>query len=87
MDDLSGRTALVTGSTRDGMGRSIALTLANRGADTILNYGTHLKEETAGIGKDVQQAVIPVVPEQLGLESISMAGHLSSPHRQVPNKN
>jgi len=37
---LTGRVALVTGSTGDGMGRSIALTLARAGANIIVNYGT-----------------------------------------------
>ena len=39
--NLKGRAALVTGSTSFGMGRSIALTLAHRGADIVLNYGTN----------------------------------------------
>lgn len=34
------RVALVTGSTGEGMGRSIALTLAHEGARVVLNYGT-----------------------------------------------
>jgi 3-oxoacyl-[acyl-carrier protein] reductase len=38
--ELSGRVALVTGSTGRGMGRSIALTLAREGADIALNYET-----------------------------------------------
>lgn len=38
---LEGRVALVTGSTGDGMGRSIALTLAREGADVVLNTGTN----------------------------------------------
>lgn len=37
---LEGRVALVTGSTGDGMGRSIALTLGREGAKVALNYGT-----------------------------------------------
>lgn len=36
-----GRVALVTGSTGEGMGRSIALTLARDGADVVLNTGTN----------------------------------------------
>jgi len=34
------RVALITGSTGEGMGRSIALTLAREGARVVLNYGT-----------------------------------------------
>lgn len=37
---LDGRVALVTGATGDGMGRSIALTLARDGADLALDYRT-----------------------------------------------
>lgn len=37
---LKNRVALVTGATGGGMGRSIALTLAQNGADIVLNYGT-----------------------------------------------
>lgn len=34
------KVALVTGSTGEGMGRSIAFTLAHEGAKVVLNYGT-----------------------------------------------
>ena len=37
MDDLKGRVALVTGSSR-GIGRSIAMALAQAGADIALNF-------------------------------------------------
>ena len=37
MDDLEGRVALVTGSAT-GLGRSISIKLAERGADVIINY-------------------------------------------------
>jgi 3-oxoacyl-[acyl-carrier protein] reductase len=40
---LQGRIALVTGAGGEGMGRSIALTLARDGADVVLNY--HRKSE------------------------------------------
>lgn len=38
--ELEGKVALVTGSTGEGMGRSIALTLARVGTKVVLNYGT-----------------------------------------------
>ena len=37
---LEDRTALVTGSCGEGMGRSTALRLAREGANLVLNYGT-----------------------------------------------
>ncbi|MFH1737902.1 MAG: SDR family oxidoreductase [bacterium] len=45
--DLKGKVALITGSTSEGMGRSTALTLAARGADIVLNYGTNRSDEEA----------------------------------------
>jgi len=38
--EFEGKVALVTGSTGEGMGRSIALTLAREGVRIVLNYGT-----------------------------------------------
>jgi len=38
---LQGKTALITGSCGDGIGRSTALRLAREGANIVLNYGTH----------------------------------------------
>ncbi len=35
---LNGRTALVTGAAGNGLGRSIALTLAREGANVVINY-------------------------------------------------
>lgn len=38
---LAGRTAVVTGSCGDGIGRSTALLLGALGCNVVLNYGTH----------------------------------------------
>ncbi len=40
MQIFKDKIALVTGSTGEGMGRSIAFTLAHEGAKVVLNYGT-----------------------------------------------
>lgn len=50
--ELSGRIALVTGSTGGGIGRSIALTLARDGADLVLNYGTQRRGEDVARGAE-----------------------------------
>lgn len=42
---LEGRTAIVTGSTGEGMGRQIAWTFAREGANVVLNYGTYRKSD------------------------------------------
>ena len=46
MHDLKGRTALVTGGSR-GIGSAIALSLANAGADVVVNFLTHAAEAQA----------------------------------------
>jgi len=44
--ELQGRTALITGSCGEGMGRSTAFRLAREGANIVLNYGTHRRGAT-----------------------------------------
>lgn len=43
---LAGRTAVVTGSCGDGMGRSTALLLGALGCNVVLNYGTYNRGHT-----------------------------------------
>lgn len=43
---LEGHSAIVTGSTGEGMGRQTALTLARAGANVALNYGTYRTDAT-----------------------------------------
>lgn len=58
MIDLSGKIALVTGSSR-GVGRACALRLAEAGADLVINYvvnreaAMQLAEEVADLGREV----------------------------------
>ncbi len=44
---LKGRTALITDSCREGMGRGTALRLAREGASIVLNYGTYHRSQEA----------------------------------------
>ncbi len=56
--ELEGRVALITGSTAGGMGRSTAITLAQRGADIVLNHGTHRDDAEADRqARDVEAAI------------------------------
>jgi 3-oxoacyl-[acyl-carrier protein] reductase len=58
---LEGRVALITGAGGEGMGRSIALTLARDGADIVLNY--HRKDgrvaETAAAIEAMGRRALP----------------------------
>lgn len=68
--ELKGRTALITGSTGGGMGRSTAFQLASEGANIILNYGTC--HRTGQVLKDAEENANKVanVVEELGGEAL-----------------
>jgi enoyl-[acyl-carrier protein] reductase III len=68
--EFDGKTALVTGGSR-GIGREIALDLARRGADVVINYFRNsgpARETTAEI-------------ESLGRRSISVKANVAEPER------
>jgi 3-oxoacyl-[acyl-carrier protein] reductase len=55
---LKGKTALITGSCGDGMGRCTALRLAAEGANIVLNYGTFRRgDDIRARGERVAAAV------------------------------
>ena len=66
---LEGRVALVTGATGNGMGRSIALTLARDGADVVLNY--RARHERAA-------AVVEAI-ESMGRAALPCCADVSNP--------
>jgi 3-oxoacyl-[acyl-carrier protein] reductase len=65
--DLSGRTAIVTGSSR-GIGKAIALALATAGCDVVVNY----------ISKEAEANATVDAIRQLGRRSVAVQGDVSN---------
>lgn len=70
---LQGRTAIITGSSGDGMGRSIALALAYAGARVVINYGTGRPQNQAAATRVVESIV------GFGGEAITVKAHTARP--------
>lgn len=66
MKDLAGKVAIVTGASR-GIGRAIALTLANQGASVVVNY--------AGRVDKAQEVVAEI--DKLGVKAIAQQADVS----------
>ncbi|KII94716.1 hypothetical protein PLICRDRAFT_33529 [Plicaturopsis crispa FD-325 SS-3] len=69
---LQGKVAVITGSGR-GLGREIALELARRGADTVINY-----TKNAGAAHEVVKEI-----EQLGRKAVAVQADVSKPEEIV----
>ncbi len=67
--NLKDKVALVTGSAGNGMGRSIALTLAREGAKVAVNYRT---------SKDEAQAIVDHIKGRAGSAITAFAKFLQS---------
>jgi len=79
--ELKGRTALITGSTGSGIGRSAAFRLALEGANIILNYGTyHRTSQALKDAKNNAQMVATVV-EELGGKALVFPADTRDPHQ------
>ncbi|SFR48060.1 3-oxoacyl-[acyl-carrier-protein] reductase [Marinobacter daqiaonensis] len=66
MEDLKGKTAIVTGASR-GIGREIALQLAKRGADVAINYVSR-EDDANNVVKEL---------EDLGVRALAFKADLS----------
>ena len=53
MGELTGKVALVTGSSR-GLGKGVALVLAEKGADVVVNYNSS-RDEAEDVCKAVRE--------------------------------
>lgn len=75
---LKGKTALITGSTRRGIGAATAMQLGLAGANIILNYGTGgTSAEAAERAESVRQKV-----ESLGTKVVALAANLQIGRRR-----
>ncbi|MGA3087265.1 MAG: 3-oxoacyl-ACP reductase family protein [Terriglobales bacterium] len=81
MDDLKGRVAVVTGSSR-GIGRSIALALAQTGADVVINF-LHRFTEAEAVEGEIRQMQRRAVSIQA---DVSLSGGAEGLIREAENR-
>ena len=74
-----GRTALITGSTGSGMGRSTAFRLASEGADIILNYGTYHRSTSALENAETDAKRVADMIHDLGREALIIPADTRDP--------
>lgn len=74
MQDLKGKTALVTGASR-GIGRHIALQLAQRGADVAINYRSR-QPEGEEVAKEIEGAGVRALAFKADLSKMPEARRL-----------
>jgi len=79
--ELEGKTALITGSTGSGVGRSTAFCLALEGANIILNYGTHRRTGPELKDAEKNAKIIANVVKELGGESFVLPADTREPHQ------
>ena len=77
--ELKGRTALITGSTSSGIGRSKAFRLASEGANIILNYGTYHRTDNALKDAEENADKVANVVERLGGKALILPAYTRDP--------
>ena len=77
--ELKGRTALITGSTSSGIGRSTAFRLASEGANIILNYGTYHRTDNALKDAEENADKVANVVERLGGKALILPADTRDP--------
>jgi len=79
--ELEGKTALITGSTGCGVGRSTAFRLASEGANIILNYGTYHRTDLELKDAKENAKIIAKMVKELGREAFAFLADTREPHK------
>jgi NAD(P)-dependent dehydrogenase (short-subunit alcohol dehydrogenase family) len=79
--ELKGRTALITGSTGSGMGRSTAFRLASEGVNIILNYGTYHRSTSTLKRAETDARRVADMIQGLGGEALVVPADTRNPNQ------